>query len=64
MSFNNQAIFRQLPEIARELFFLNNYMVVDVLVLCFTNIAFYTEKPLNGYRTAVMCIETSTISTV
>ena len=52
----DQDIFRHLNEIVRELFqsWHFNFMLYKYSV--------HTEQPPDGYKTAVMCVETSIVS--
>ena len=62
--FNEQDIFRHLSEIVWEfLKWLYGSWRHSFSFILYTY-GFHTDQPPNGYRTAAMCIETATISTV
>ena len=57
VSLNDQDIFRQLTEIVRELFQSGQFSVM------LSKYSVHTEQPPNGYKAAVICVETSIVST-
>ena len=55
--FNDRDIFRPLTEIVRELFQSCHFSFM------LYKYSVHTEQPPNGYKTAVICVEMSIVST-